>query len=192
MKEDKLLKNLKRKRRDALEKAIAAYSGYVSVVVRGVMGEASSREDREEVVADTFVALWNHAEGLDERRESIRGYLGAIARNKAISWLRKRREETPEGDELILWAPGGVEPEAEAIRGELRGMLLEAVQEMEEEERDIFIRYYYRYRKINEISDELGLNPSTVKTKLARGRKKLKRILEERGYDCEDSDFGAV
>lgn len=192
MKEDKLLRDLKRRRRDALEKVISLYTGYVSVVVRGVMGDVMSREDREEVVADTFVALWNYAERLDETRESIRGYLGAIARNKAISKLRGRKEDALEADELILRAPGGTEPEAELLRRELRRLLLEVVKGMEETDRDIFIRYYYRYQKVNEISAELGFNSSTVKTRLARGRKKLKLELRERGYDCEDSDFGAV
>lgn len=192
MKEEKLLLNLKRKRRDALEKVINLYSGYVSTIVYGVMGDLMSREDREEVVADTFLALWNHAESLDEHQQSIRGYLAAIARNKAISKLRGQREIPLEIDEIILKIPPGTGLEESLIQKELEELLRQMVNEMESPDREIFIRFYYRYEKINEISERMGMNPSTVKTKLVRGRTKLKNMLYERGYDDEDSNFGAI
>lgn len=185
MKEEKLLKNLKRKQRYALDKAIQIYSGYVAAVIRDISGRALSREDCEEVAADSFLALWDHAGSLDESRDSIKGYLAAIARNKTISRLRKRREEPLEADELILRAPGKEEPEETLIRRELGQVLRQMVNDMEEPDREIFICYYYRYEKVKDIARRMKMNPSTVKTKLARGRKRLKEMLCERGYDCE-------
>lgn len=35
----------------------------------------------------------------------------------------------------------------------------------------------------------LALNPSTVKVRLHRGRKKLKQLLLKRGYLCESADL---
>ncbi|USK42261.1 sigma-70 family RNA polymerase sigma factor [Cytobacillus oceanisediminis] len=43
--------------------------------------------------------------------------------------------------------------------------------------REVIILYYYQEFSIDEISDLLGINPNTVKTRLHRGRLKLKELL---------------
>lgn len=57
---------------------------------------------------------------------------------------------------------------------------------MKEKDRKIFMMYYYRYKKIEEIAEALEMNPQTVKTRLRRGRETLKRILLEEGYDASE------
>ena len=42
--------------------------------------------------------------------------------------------------------------------------------------------FYYQYKKVNEIAQELQVNPQTVKTRLRRGREVLKRFLIKEGY----------
>ena len=48
-----------------------------------------------------------------------------------------------------------------------------------EPDREIFQRYYFFYQKTEEIAKSLGLKDTTVRTKLARGRKRLKEYLTE-------------
>jgi len=88
MDERKLLINLKRKKRGALDKAITIYTGYVATIVYNMIGSMMSKEDMEEVISDVFISLWNHSDKLDETRHSIKGYLGAIARNNSKNKLR--------------------------------------------------------------------------------------------------------
>ena len=57
---------------------------------------------------------------------------------------------------------------------------------LKEKDKAIFIMYYYRYKKIEEIAEILKMNPQTVKTRLRRGREILKRILLEEGYDASE------
>ena len=42
------------------------------------------------------------------------------------------------------------------------------------------LRYYYNNEKIREISQAMDINISTVKTKLKRGRERLKQLLSEK------------
>ena len=49
--------------------------------------------------------------------------------------------------------------------------------------KEIFIRYYYLYQTTGEIGDAMGIRQNTVKSKLKRGRKKLKGFLMERGME---------
>ena len=46
-------------------------------------------------------------------------------------------------------------------------------------DREIFLRFYYYAQKISEIADEMHMNTETVKTRLRRGRNKLKAMLGE-------------
>jgi RNA polymerase sigma-70 factor (ECF subfamily) len=50
-----------------------------------------------------------------------------------------------------------------------------------DQEREIFLRYYYYAQTVKEISVKMALNESTIKTKLRRGRIKLKEILTREG-----------
>ena len=60
------------------------------------------------------------------------------------------------------------------------------LEKLKEKDKAIFIMYYYRYKKIEEIAEILKMNPQTVKTRLRRGREILKRILLEEGYDASE------
>jgi RNA polymerase sigma-70 factor (ECF subfamily) len=53
---------------------------------------------------------------------------------------------------------------------------------MEHFDREIFLRHYYYCQPVKTIAAELEMNESTVKTRLKRGREKLKTILREGGY----------
>jgi RNA polymerase sigma-70 factor (ECF subfamily) len=44
------------------------------------------------------------------------------------------------------------------------------------------VDYYYQYKKLDEIAQELQMNPQTVKTRLRRGREVLKKFLIKEGY----------
>ena len=74
-----------------------------------------------------------------------------------------------------------------SVRYCLRELAHEAVDSLGEPDREIFQRYYFLYQKTEDIADALGLKDATVRTKLARGRKRLKDYLKERGYSCEDT-----
>ncbi len=175
--EEKLLKSLKKRRRGSLEKAIELYTPYVSTVVYNVIGSAMSREDIEETVSDVFISLWRSAASLDADKGCIRAYLGAAARNTAKNRLRCAvgHEEL---DESLISDRGT--PEEEAERREERRLLINAVRSLGEPDSEIFMRYYFYGEKTGEIADAVGICTSTVKSKLARGRKKLREILNNK------------
>ena len=50
----------------------------------------------------------------------------------------------------------------------------------------IFMAYYYQYKKVGEIAEELQMNPQTVKTRMRRGRELLKKILIKEGYGVNE------
>ena len=78
-------------------------------------------------------------------------------------------------DDLILVSD--TTPESTFIEQEQQQLVKKAVSSMKHPDREIFLRHYYYYQSVLEIAEEMNMNISTVKTKLARGREKLKITL---------------
>ena len=171
MTEAKALKNLRNGSEDALEWFIHHYNGYVTTVVFNIIGSSMDMADVEEVVADVFVTLWQNADAV----HSVKGYLGTVARNKAKNKAREVGFSLPLDESLLTIAGPG--PESSYEKKELSAAVKRAVLLMPPPDKEIFLRFYYYYQSIEEISGEMGINISTVKTHLRRGRQKLKVIL---------------
>ena len=67
-----------------------------------------------------------------------------------------------------------------------------ALLSLEPADREVFLRFYYYCQRIGDISREMGLNESTVKSKLRRGREKLKVFLLREGPYHEVSEKGGT
>src|SRR3954463_5513328 len=64
------------------------YDRYVDAVFAAASRLTSDRQVAEEVVQETFLALWNRAELFDPRIGSLAAWLHTIARNRTVDRLR--------------------------------------------------------------------------------------------------------
>lgn len=175
--DEKLINNIRRKRRGALEKLINMYTPYIGTIIYNVIGSSLPKEDMEEVISDTFITLWRNADKFDIYKGYLRTYLGTIARNLAKNKLAAQKE-TSELNENI--SAINSEPHIAIEQADERSAMIQAIKELGEPDSEIFMRYYYYDEKISYISKIMNIPCNTVKTKLARGRKKLKEILQRR------------
>ena len=186
MKDSALVKRLRRGDAAALEEVIRTYTPYVSAIVARVL--LGCREDWEEVTADVFLALWDNRDKV--RTEQLRGYLGSIARNRAINRLRARRDSLPLDEDVLLLETDSPHQLVEAR--ELALTLRRALAALGDGQRELFVRHYYYGQTVADAATDMGLNPSTAKTWLRRGREALKDTLEKEGYEeYETGNFQA-
>lgn len=171
MTESKALKNLKKGDQEALAWFIHKYTPYVTTVVYNIIGSSMDRADLEEVVSDVFVSLWQNADKI----HSPKGFLGTAARNKAKNKARELKLTLLLDDAVIVIDE--LDPEAQIEKRELSAAVKRAVLEMGQPEKEIFLRFYYYYQTLEKISEDMKIPLSTVKTKLRRGRMKLKQTL---------------
>lgn len=175
MQDETLLHKLANGNRRALDQAVERFTPYVSAAAWRVLApSAATREDLEEVVSDVFLALWIHAAGIDPAR--LKTWLGAVARNRAVDRLRTLAPASPLREDDPDGAPG---PEDQALLRDQARRLYAAVAAMEEPDRTLFLRHYYEGEKLRDAARALGLSVSAAKTRLCRGRKRLKRQLTE-------------
>ena len=179
MTEEQLMKKLACGELSALEELIRRYTPYVSSVIARIL--RGRQADVEELTADVFLAAWENRDRF--RPGKVKGYLGAIARNRAFNLLRADRESLPLEDDVLLLETDG--PEKELDRKETARIVDQALSQLDKPQRELFVRHYYYGQTVREAALAMGVNLSTAKTWLRRGRETLKTILNKEGYGHE-------
>ncbi|MGN1339898.1 MAG: RNA polymerase sigma factor [Oscillospiraceae bacterium] len=177
--ERKLAAGIKSGDMSALERAIDGLSGYVLTVVRNFSRGYLSPQDMEEAVQDTFVALWNSRNRLYPET-GLKPYISAIARNMVKNRLRSMK---PTEDISELELPSDFDVAARAEMSELLSCMNDGLKTLTADDRAVFLRFYFYGEKTAVISEVMGLNDSTVRSKLTRIRQKLKKYMTERGFE---------
>ena len=177
--EEKLVKALRRGELSALEELLDRYTPYVSSVIARIL--RGRQADVEELTADVFLAAWDNRAKLQPGK--VKGYLGAIARNRAFNLLRASRESLPLEDDVLLLETEG--PDRALDKKETARVVNQALSQLDKPQRELFVRHYYYGQTVQEAALVMGLNLSTAKTWLRRGRETLKTILEQEGYGHE-------
>src|SRR5438094_8217788 len=161
------------------ESALATlYDRHADAVYAAACRLTSDRQVAEEVVQETFLALWNRAELFDPTAGSLAAWIHTIARNRTVDRLRaagRRPNLVPlssaSGDDeeagaaldrlvgagtVIGGAGIGSGPEGELAATELRQVLRDALAELPEAERTAIVLAYREELTQTEIADRLG------------------------------------
>jgi len=178
------------------------YDRHADSLFRAALLRLGDRGLAEEVVQDTYLALWNRAELFDRGQGSVIGWLSTIARNRAIDRLRSlaRRPApvtlsglTPAGvddgaadearDALVAASTpvAGVtpapDPEREVDLAELRAEVEQALAGIPEQERQVLTLAYFYELSQSEIAARLSWPLGTVKTRTRRALARLRDSL---------------
>ena len=186
--EEQALRQMKQGSQDALAWFIHRYGAYVSTIIHNIIGQRMSNADVEEVASDVFLALWNNAGKI--LPNAARSWLATVARNTARSRLRRASDTLPLDEEAVI--VDDRTPEATLERREQAVRVRMALLSLNPVDREVFLRFYYYYQKTADIAADMGLNESTVRTKLNRGRAKLRDFLTREGHNEKDEKGGAA
>ena len=173
-----ILIQIRRKEQSALEIAIRRYARYVAAVIQKTLGNAGTPQDVEELSSDVFVALWENAERLRDDSD-LKYWLAVVARNAALKCQRAHQYTEMLEENLIFdsSSPQGRLEKEERIR-----LVRSAVDSMESVDREVFLRHYFWHQPVSQIASEMEKNQSAIKSRLARGREKLRKVLMKE--DC--------
>ena len=189
MNEAKALNLLKSGDQEALEWFIDRYSAYVGTVVSNILKDSMSHEDIEEVTADVFVTLWSSAANLYPL--NIKGYLSRVARSLSMQKLRERVQLLPLDEDILILDEDSVFDSLE--REDQDQVIRKLVYSMPQPDKEIFLRFYYYCQTVSVIANQMQMNPSTVKTKLKRGRERLRYYLNDfkntKGGDLDENKY---
>ena len=106
-------------------------------------------------------------------------YLYRIARNCYIDSLRRNRRFAAHGTDTETLADPGKSPEELAESALLRARMLAALDDLPEEQRDVFLLYEEAAISLDEIAAITGVNRETAKSRLRYANRKLRAALAE-------------
>lgn len=185
--EAEFIENLRSGDPEAIDLFVTRYSPDVYAVLLRLTEDP---EEAGDLTQETFVSALRSIKNFRGDSE-LKTWLIRIAinnsRNRFRWWKRRRRERTISLDATIgdtqltvgdTLPFTGIDPEEAAIRLERERSLRQALTEVAEIYREALILCDIEGYSYEEISQMLGVNIGTVKSRIARGRDELRRRLK--------------
>lgn len=175
------------------------YDRHADAIYRAAFRRSGDRTIAEEVLQDTYLALWNRAELFDPGQGSLVTWLSTIARNRAIDRLRHQGRRPPavplsavmSDDErdgngldralshgtLLGSGAASVDPELLLQDAATRREISDALGTIPRRERRVLELAYYEGLTQVEIAQRLDWPLGTVKTRTRRALMRLRQTL---------------
>lgn len=172
-----LVARFKQGEAEAFDRLMAIHMDKVYGLAWGVLG---NREDARDAVQEVFIKL-HGALNKFPPSNNLNAWLYRVCLNHCID--RKRRMKRPrvdmtEDDWDRLQGSEREEPEFRAYQSESSRLIRQAVDQLPERQRLVFVLRHYRLLSINEIADAMGCTPGAVKAHLSRATSHLRDRLK--------------
>lgn len=143
------------------------------------IGDASLAED---LVSEVFLEMWRHADGY-RGKSLLSTWLLAIARNKALSAARRRRDEHLDERQMASIADTEESPEGCAQSKDRSATIQKCLGLLSTAHREVIDLVYYQEQSMESVATILGIPRSTAKTRVFYARKRLADELRKSGVD---------
>jgi RNA polymerase sigma-70 factor (ECF subfamily) len=160
---------------------VRRYQDKVFRLATSILGHRAETE-AEDATQEAFIAVLRQIRTF--RRESkFSTWLYRVARNQIIDYSRRAARRSSEvSDEVLQTAPDdGVltDPQRAVTTAQKQALLLRCIDRLSEPQRAALRLHYWHGESVAEISELLGLGPSTVRSHLFRARQRLALLLRE-------------
>ncbi|GAB2668583.1 sigma-70 family RNA polymerase sigma factor [Kribbella swartbergensis] len=134
------------------------------------------RAAAEDVVQETLVRAWKHADDLTQGTGSVRGWLLTVARNIVTDRARARAVRPAEVADVDDRPP--VEGDhSESVVNTM--VVLAALDKVSAEHREVLVQLYFHGRSVTDAAKELGIPPGTVKSRSYYALRALRAVMAE-------------
>lgn len=149
------------------EEYIEVVEKYSDMIFRIAYQNLFQIHDAEDVVQDVFLKLLRQESKCFEDCEHLKSWLIRVTINQCLDYRKSfSRTKTVPLEDLEI-------PYDSQEQG-----LMEELQQLPKDYRNILYLYYYEGYTIKEIAAIIGMKQNTVNSKLTRGRKKLRKAME--------------
>ena len=158
----------------------ALFGRHHARVYRFVLRTVGNPSTAEDVTSEVFLDVWRQA-GRFEGRSAASTWILAMARFKALSAVRRRRDDQLDEEVAEQIEDDSDDPEAALQKHERAAAVRRGLQGLSAEHREVVDLVYYHERSVEEASRILGVPEGTVKTRLFYARKKLAERMRAEG-----------
>ena len=138
------------------------------------------RAAAEDVVQETLLRAWKHADDLTSGSGSVRGWLLTVARNLVTDRARARAVRPTEVADVVD-TPPVTGDHSESVVNTM--VVMDALDKVSPEHREVLVQLYYRGRSVAEAAKELGVPPGTVKSRSYYALRALRAVMAEKATE---------
>jgi RNA polymerase sigma-70 factor (ECF subfamily) len=153
-----------------LENIWNEFAAKLGQFIRARVADPATAED---ILQDVFVKIQAKLGKLEDPAK-LQSWLHQIARNAIIDHYRRRKETTEVPESLPAEAPAD-DAEMEGLKAAFRRM----IYSLPDQYRDALVLTEFDGLTQKELAERLGISVSGVKSRVQRGRAKLKEMLHE-------------
>jgi RNA polymerase sigma-70 factor (ECF subfamily) len=138
------------------------------------------RSTAEDVVQEAFLSVWRSRDRYERVRGSVRSWVLATVRNRAIDLFRSEKTRTSRDvidDRIAERMPSGEQTEVEVVRRDEAHQVRQALHKLPAEQRQVLELAYFGGFTHRQIAEMLKLPAGTVKGRMRLGLTKLKITL---------------
>jgi RNA polymerase sigma-70 factor (sigma-E family) len=152
----------------------ALYHEHALSLIRVAHIMLGNRAAAEDVVQDAFCGLFRRWGHLADKDKAL-GYIRSSVLNGCRTVLRRSRLQ----NRIMTYQPAAVSAEAVALSSEERREVVRALRRLPERQREVLVLRYYLDLTDEQIADDLGITPSTIRSTRHRALAALERLLTE-------------
>jgi len=134
----------------------------------------------EDTVSEVFIDVWRQAERF-EGRSQVTTWLLAIARNKALSLLRRRSSEELDDEVAEFIEDPSDNPEVAMLKSQRASVLQDCLTQLSPAHREIVDLVYYHEKSVEEVAEFISVPANTVKTRMFYARKRIGELMAAKG-----------
>jgi RNA polymerase sigma-70 factor (ECF subfamily) len=143
------------------------------------VGDRSSAED---LVSEVFLDVWRRASKF-QTRSQVSTWLLAIARNKALSTLRRRSNEELDDEKAAAIEDPTQDQEAAMENRQNADILHNCLIQLSPPHREVIDLVYYHDKSVDEASEIIGIPQNIIKTRMFYARKRIAELKAAQGID---------
>ncbi|RQO65931.1 RNA polymerase sigma-70 factor [Pedobacter sp. KBW06] len=153
------------------------YNRYKYRIAGNLLKLLKSEELAEEMLQDLFMRIWDNRSSLDPEK-SFRAYLFRIAENMVVDYYRKIARDRKAFDKMMSSGSEYYSHIEETIFSKERILLLHgAINLLPPQRKHVFILCKLEGKSYKEVSELLGISPSTINDHLLKANRFLKQYL---------------
>ena len=156
------------------------YARFSSPLLHYLLTLAPDRRVAEEILQDTFVAVWRGAQTF-AGRSSARTWIFGIARRQASNTLRRRGLPLHDGYEIDVLPLREQAPEEALLAGTVREEIAAQIRRLSPIHREVIDLVFYHGLSYAEVSEVLEVPVGTVKSRLSTAKRALRVFLTASG-----------
>lgn len=137
--------------------------------------------DADDIVQETFLRVWHKASQWQPKQAKFSTWLHSITHNLCIDFHRRDKIKTVDINDVELVSPH--QPTDSRQQEDVAVQVAAALQQLPENQRSAIILCHYQYMSNREAAETLGISLSALESLMARGRRKLKKILQVQSDD---------